>query len=489
MSGGIGAVARGAPDAVALATVTRVVTFAELDERHQRLAGAFAGAGLAIGDRVAVLAKNSVGSLEVTTGALRSGVVPVPINPLSAPREIEYLLEDSGARWLFTDRTLDPIPGLERIVSLGSAYERLLSEADAVGIPDHALARPMHYTSGTTGLPKGVWVDPYDEDTARERSVDFRRYWDLRGGDVHLICSPLAHSAPHRYALRTLESGGMVAVQDRFDAAETLAAMELFGITTTFMVPTHIERILALGRTALARHDLSSLRLLIHAGAPIRRAAKEELQSLLSKTRIWEFYGSTEGHFTRISTDEWREKPGSVGKPREGARLVITDEDGLELDAGETGQVWIDDPNAERFRYWGDDDKTAEAWLGSAFTVGDIGYVDEDGYLFLAGRRNDLIISGGVNVYPLEVETVLLEHPAIAEVVVFGVPDDEWGQKVSARIVAEIDVPLDLDELDGWMRERLAGYKRPRSIEVVDELERTPTGKVLRPRPDRSEDA
>ena len=481
MSGGIGAVARGAPDTVALATVGRVVTFGELDERHRRLAGAFAEAGVAPGDRVAVLSKNSPGSLEVTTGALRAGVIPVPINPLSAPREIGYLIEDSGARWLFTDRTIEPIPGLEKIVSLGSAFERMLSEAEPLDIPDHALGRPMHYTSGTTGFPKGVWIDPYDAETARERSVDFRRYWDLRGGDVHLICSPLAHSAPHRYSLRTLEAGGTVAVQERFEAAETLAAIELFGVTTTFMVPTHIERIVALGRTALARHDLSSLRLLIHAGAPIREHTKEELLRLFPAPKVWEFYGSTEGHFTRISAGEWHDKRGSVGKPREGARIVVTDEDGVELDAGETGQVWVDDPHAERFRYWGDAAKTAEAWLGSAFSVGDLGYVDEDGYLFLVGRRNDLIISGGVNVYPLEVEAVLLEHPAVAEVVVFGTPDEEWGQRVSARIVAETDVPLDLEELDEWMRERLAGYKLPRSIEMVDELERTPTGKVIRP--------
>ena len=481
MSGGIGVVARGAPDTVALATVGRVVTFAELDERHRLLAGAFAHGGVEAGDRVAVLSKNSPGSLEVSTGALRAGVIPVPINTLSAPREIEYLIEDSGARWLFTDRTIETIPGLERIVSLGSAYERMLSESEVADVADHALGRPLHYTSGTTGPPKGVWVDPYDPETARERSVDFRRYWDLRGGDVHLICSPLSHSAPHRYALRTLESGGTVAVQERFDAAETLAAMELFGITTTFMVPTHVERILGLGRTALARHDLSSLRSLIHAGAPIRTETKEELLALFPGSRVWEFYGSTEGHFTRISAEEWRQKPGSVGKPREGARLVVTDDEGAEVDEGETGQVWVDDPHAERFRYWGDEAKTREAWLGSAFTAGDIGYVDVDGYLFLAGRRNDLIISGGVNVYPVEVETVLAEHPAVGEVVVFGVPDEEWGQKVCARIVIEPDASFDEDEFGIWMRERLASYKLPRSIELADELERTPTGKVRRP--------
>jgi long-chain acyl-CoA synthetase len=330
-------------------------------------------------------------------------------------------------------------------------------------------------------LPKGVWVDPYDPETAKRRSVDFRRFWNLRQGDVHLICSPLSHSAPHRYSLRTLEAGGTVAVQDRFDAAETLAAIELFGVTTTFMVPTHIERILGLGRTALARHDLSSVRALFHAGAPIRTTTKEQLLDLFPGGRVWEFYGSTEGHFTRISEDEWRRKPGSVGRPRDGARIVITDEEGSELEPGATGQVWVDDPASERFRYWDDDDKTRDAWLGSAFTAGDLGYVDEDGYLFLVGRRDDLIISGGVNVYPAEVEAVLSEHPAVAEAVVFGTPDAEMGQKVCAHVVLHPEAVYDEGGFEEWMRERLAGYKLPRSIVVVDELERTPTGKVRRP--------
>lgn len=481
MSGGIGMVARGAPDLIALATIGRAVTFAELDDRHRRLAGALRETGLSRGDRIAVFATNSPASLEVTTGALRAGIVPVPINPLSAPREVAYVLEDSDATWLFTDRTVEPIPGLERIVSLGSAYERMLTEATPVDIADHALGRPMHYTSGTTGMPKGVWVEPYDEDEALARSVDFRRYWDLRGGDVHLVCSPLAHSAPHRYSLRTLEAGGTVVVQSHFDAAETMAAVELFGITTTFMVPTHIERILALGRTHLARHDLSSLRLLIHAGAPIRTETKEGLLQLVHGGRVWEFYGSTEGHFTRISEDDWRRKPGSVGTPRDGARLVVTDDDGVELEPGETGQVWIDDPNAEPFVYWGDEDKTEEAWSGSAFSVGDLGYADDDGYLFLVGRRNDVIISGGVNVYPQEVEAVLVEHPSIAEAVVFGIPDEEWGQRVGARLVLDAETTFDEAGFDAWMKERLAGYKRPRSLEIVEELERTATGKVRRP--------
>jgi long-chain acyl-CoA synthetase len=172
-----------------------------------------------------------------------------------------------------------------------------------------------------------------------------------------------------------------------------------------------------------------------------------------------------------------------VGRPRDGARIVITDEEGAEAEAGVTGQVWVDDPNAERFRYWGDEEKTRDAWLGSAFTAGDMGYVDDDGYLFLVGRRTDLVISGGVNVYPVEVEHVLMEHPAVAEVVVFGTPDDRWGQRVNARIVLQGGAAYDEAEFEVWMKERLAGYKRPRSIEIVDELERTATGKVLRPDP------
>lgn len=458
----------------------RSLTFEELDERQRLIAGALASAGIEEGDRIAVLARNSVESLELTTAALRAGIIPVPVNPLSTETEAAYLIDDSGSRWLFTDRPFETRPGLESVVTFGDAYERMIAEADRVEICDHARGRPMHYTSGTTGVPKGVWVRPYKPRKAAEMSNDFTSYWGLASDDIHLVCSPLAHSAPHRYAMRTLEAGGTVALQSRFDPAESLAAIDLFNVTTTFMVPTHLERILSLGERAVRRHDLSSMRLLVHAGAPIREATKRKTVEVFSTEVVWEFYGSTEGQATRISSAEWLRKPGSVGRPREGAQILIRDEGGQPVPTGEVGSVWVKDPRIERFQYWGDRRKTRSAWKAGAFTVGDLGYLDDDGYLFLTGRRDDTIITGGVNVYPQEVETVLGQHPAVIEAIVFGVPNEEWGQEVRAAVTIQADAATTNDELVEWTRERLAGFKRPRRIEIVEELPRTATGKLKR---------
>jgi long-chain acyl-CoA synthetase len=274
-----------------------------------------------------------------------------------------------------------------------------------------------------------------------------------------------------------------VVVQERFDPEETMAAIEMFGASTTFMVPTHLERIIATGSTVLKRHDLSSIRLLAHAGAPIRPDTKRAVIALFPFGSVWEFYGSTEGQATRISSEEWLHKPGSVGTPRSGARIVIADEDGRALESAQSGEVWIEDPTIERFEYWRDPAKTATAWRHGAFSVGDLGWLDDDGYLFLSGRKHDTIITGGVNVYPQEVEAALNEHPAVAESLVYGADHPEWGQEVRALVVPSFGKPLDGELLRAWARERLAGYKCPRRIDVVTELPRTPTGKLKRTGP------
>lgn len=460
------------------------MTFRELEDRNRNLAGALGAAGVERGDRIAVFSSNRPEALEVCAGALRMGVVPVPVNALLTPPEVTYLIEDSGARWLFSDKPIAAHPALERIVTFGDAYERLLHEATPADVADVTLGRPMHYTSGTTGAPKGVWVAPHDPPTAGRISAGFRALWTMSNEDVHLVCSPLAHSAPLRFSLRTLEAGGSVVLQERFEAEETLAAIEMFGATSSFMVPTHIERILALGRKAQARFDLSSLRLLAHAGAPIRENTKRLAIELFPTGSLWEFYGSTEGQATRISTEEWLRKPGSVGTPVPGADVFVAGENGAALPPNQVGHVWVKEATPERFEYWSDRAKTRAAWRGDAFTVGDLGHMDADGYLYLDGRTDDTIITGGVNVYPLEVESVLLSHPAVAEASVYGEPHEEWGQQVCALVVASYGNPLDPGLLRAWARERLAGFKCPRNIQVVDDLPRTATGKVRRGPPD-----
>lgn len=476
---GLSALAAQQPDKTALVGRGRRVSFAELEQRTRALAGFMAAAGLRRGDRVALLCANRVELLEVTTAALRAGIVPVPIHHLLTPPEVSYLIEDSGARLLFTDRAFEH-PGLDQIVTFGDAYERVLHSAEPAELAPFALGRPLNYTSGTTGRPKGVWVEPYDDATAARRSESFRRQWGIEASDVHLVCSPLSHSAPHRFALRTLEAGGTVVLQGRFDPRETLGSIDFFGVTSTFVVPTHLERIFALDRTTLMRHDVSSLRLLAHAGAPIREVTKRRAISFFPEGSVWEFYGATEGQATRISAAEWLAKPGSVGTPEPGGEIHICSPAGERLPAGEVGEVWIINPEADRFKYWGDPKATRRAWRGNAFTVGDLGRLDDDGYLFLCGRAHDTIISGGVNVYPQEVEGVLAQHPAVAEVVVYGESHPEWGQQVCAAVVPAYGAPLDPEALRRWARARLAGFKCPRRIVVVERLERTPTGKPVR---------
>jgi acyl-CoA synthetase (AMP-forming)/AMP-acid ligase II len=477
---GIGGQARAEPDAPAFVSLRRTISFAELDERCRRVAGLLQAEGLEPGGRIAILAGNRPEVIEVIAGTLRAGYIPVPVNALLTAQEVAYLLEDSGATWVFTDRALELEPGLHKVITFGDAYERSLAEALPADIADFILTRPMHYTSGTTGLPKGVYVAPSSPEEAAATSERFCELWGLTNADRHIVCSPLAHSAPLRFAIRTLEAGGAVLVQETFDAEQTLAAIELFGASSTFMVPTHLERIVALG-PKLARYDRSSMRLLAHAGAPIRQVTKRTVIDLFPEGSVWEFYGSTEGQATRISSDEWLARPGSVGRALSGTGILITAADGSALPSGETGEVWVDGTGAERFSYWGDAGKTKAAWRGDAFSVGDLGWLDEDGYLFLAGRQNDTIITGGINVYPQEVEAVLAGHPGVAEVMVFGTPHEEWGQEVAAMIVPAPGAQPDAASLRAWTRERLASFKTPRHIQVVTELPRTATGKPKRP--------
>ncbi|HVF54485.1 MAG TPA: AMP-binding protein [Actinomycetota bacterium] len=482
MSGGIGGAARTTPDAPALVTMSGVVSFLELNERGKAVVSGLQDAGLSAGDRVGVLSLNRREVLEVTTAMLRAGLVPVPISPLAAPAEVAYVIEDSGCRWMFADRPIEVGPTVAGSVTFGDAFERFVHDhaGAEVELSDHVLGRPFHYTSGTSGRPKGVWVPRARPGQAAALSEGFRQEWGLKEDEVHMVCSPLTHSAPHRFAVRTLEAGGRVYLLPRFEPADALATIELLGVTSTFMVPTHLERIFSLEERILRRHDLSSLRLLVHAGAAVRPETKQRAIELFPPGSVWEFYGATEGFGTRISSDEWVTHPGSVGTPRARAKISIKDDEGQQLTTGEVGRVWIEDPVAEPFEYWGDPERTRRARERSAFTVGDLGWLDADGYLFLAGRADDVIITGGVNVNPREVELVLMDHPGVDEAVVYGAPDDEWGQIVHAAVVPAFGSPLDAELLRAWARARMSGPKCPKVIEIVDELPKTPTGKVRR---------
>ena len=425
-------------------TAVAVVTAADSERDQRRAAAALAAAGLRSGDRLLVSAAASPALLAVVLGALRSGVVPVVLDPGLPAGERTTLAEDA-------DPALD----------VAGDPARLLTEADEAELADVPLARPMHYTSGTTGRRKGVWSGVLAEDDARALAAEEIDLWGFGPDDRHLVLSPLHHSAPLRFAIHTLLAGGEVVLPGPFDAGWAAAAIGALHPTTTFCVPTHLQRLLAHGDV-----DWASFRMLAHAGAPCPAPLKEAVIAALPADSVWEFYGSTEAQFTVCSTADWLARPGSVGRARSGRRL----------EADERGQLWCAVPRWARFEYWRAPEKTAAAWRGELVTVGDLGRVDDDGTVWLDGRREDLVISGGVNVYPAEVEAVLDAHPGVVESAVFGLPDDEWGQRVVAAYVGTAEP----GELAAWARERLAAAKRPKSLHRLDGLPRTSTGKVRR---------
>ena len=404
------------------------------------------------GSRIALLLPGSVAYLDLVMSLLAAGMFPIPLDPRLTDRERSGIL--AGLR---PDLVVETAEQLDSMV-------RHTPQRFRGGLPR---ARPMHVTSGTTGTPKGVDSGLLTPEHAAALVAEERELWGFSADDVNLVLSPLHHSAPLRFAMGTVLAGGSVAVPGPFDPVTVTEAIVRERPTTMFCVPTHLQRLFA-HWDEVGVPDLSSFRLVAHAGAPCPVTVKERLISAFPAGSTWEFYGSTEGQFTACPSEEWQQRPGTVGRARPGRSLS--------LDAD--GTIWCAVPEHARFSYFGDPVKTAAAWRGDAFTVGDLGRMDADGYLYLDGRREDLIITGGVNVYPLEVEHALREHPGVQDVAVYAVPDDRWGQRVCAAVVGTVGE----DELASYARDRLAPPKRPKTWVFLDELPRTLTGKVRRDR-------
>jgi acyl-CoA synthetase (AMP-forming)/AMP-acid ligase II len=347
----------------------------------------------------------------------------------------------------------------------------------------HPLTRPMHYTSGTTGTPKGVTTGVWDEQTARTVIEDEAAVWHFDPEDLHMVCSPMYHTVSIRFAAGTLLAGGSLVILGRFHAPTALETLRRHRPSTTFLVPTHLQRILQ--STDLGTDEtFDSLRLLAHAGAPCPETVKRAVMERVRPGGVWEFYGSTEAQFSVCAPADWLERPGTVGRARRGRRLHIAPvPSGDDSGPADTpvGTIWCAMPDFARFRYWERPEATAAAWNGSACTVGDLGRLDADGFLYLTGRRHDLIISGGVNVYPAEVENVLAAVDGIAEVAVFGLPDEQWGQRVCAAYVADGDRRGSAEQaLRAAASARLAPYKRPKAYFATMDLPHTATGKLVR---------
>ena len=489
---------RGEHPAIIMSGSGRVVTYAELDDRSTRLARTFDAAGLQPGDHVALMLGNQPEFFDVLWAALRSGLYLTPINWHLGLEEAGYIIDDSGARAFITSSDLADVaaglmadrPVVTTRLMTGDAidgydgFEDVLAATSGEPRSDERSGTFMLYSSGTTGYPKGILRalpgSPFGAERDPIAMLMSARY-AADETSVYLSPAPLHHSAPIGFCSAVHRIGATVVVMERFDPTAALRAIEQHAVTHAQFVPTHFIRMLHLPDETRYDHDLSSLERVIHAAAPCPVPIKRRMIDWVGPI-VEEFYAGSEAvGFTAITSDEWLEHPGSVGRPAD-TTVHIVDDAGRELPAGETGQVWF--ASTSRFEYHNDPAKTRGAHDDRGWaTYGDIGHVDEDGYLYLTDRASNMIISGGVNIYPQEAEMVLSAHADVHDVAVLGIPDDEMGERVKAFVQLRAE-PADpeaaAEELLTYCRGQLAHYKCPREIAFVDELPRMDTGKLVK---------
>lgn len=473
------------PEAMALTDLGASRTFGELEHDVPAIAALLSRElGLVQGEHVAVLARNGIEVVELILGALCAGLWVTPVSYHLAPDEVRYVVVDSGARVLFVcdeEAANAPSEGV-RVVRLGALVERA-RVVDAHPLdPDAPAGGVMIYTGGTSGRPKGVRrARPATLGAMFEGFRSTGRLFGLDGEGPHLVTGPLYHAAPLLFALYDMANGATMIVMPRFDAARALAIMTAHRVRHAHFVPTMLVRLLRLPEGERAAFDPSRLTRVLHGAAPIAKEIKRAMIAWWGP-RLAEYWGATEGGiYTLVEADTWLERPGTVGRAIAAFEIYAVDDRRERLPAGEHGMLVCRHRTLERpFTYHHDDAKTEEAYLAPhVFTVGDLGHVDEDGFVYLSDRRSNLILSGGVNIYPAEIERVLVEHPAVADVCVIGVPDAEWGETVCAVVELSGAEPTDETRasLVAHARASLAGYKVPRTI-VFAKLPRTPAGKI-----------
>lgn len=492
---------------VALRDGRVALTWPEFDAEVERVAARFAACGLGSRGRIAVYAQNAAEVVIAHAAAVHAGVSTVAVNFHLGVDETAYILRDSGTEVLLVGpETLErgreaataadvaevvcwrgPDVGPESSTPAATPWSSWLDETPGAASPDPAVTAPrphLMYTSGTTGVPKAVEMAPpmfARTATVTEHIDTLCRANRFVGKGVHLVVGPLYHTGPLN-GMRCILGRTPLVVLESFDAESVLRAVETWGVATSLMVPTHFSRLLALPDDVRRRYDLSSLQTVAHTGAACPIEVKRRMIDWFGPVLL-DAYGATEvGTICSISSTEWLERPGSVGRCIDPPfrRAIVVDDDGNELPAGEEGRLYFEDVTGRGIVYPGDPEKTAAAHLRpGVFTIGEIGYVDDEGYVYLTDRFSDMIVSGGVNVYPAEAEQVIARHPGVADVAVIGIPDPDMGESVRALVVpVDPAVPPSEAELIALCRSHLAGYKCPRSVEIVTTVGRNPMGKV-----------
>ena len=483
------------PERMAVYSESGTRTWSQLNHAANRLTRVLREAGLGDGDGLAMMMGNRPEFIEVFQAALRAGLRLTPINWHLGPDEVAYILRDCDAKVFiseerFTETLRDAVRPLANmdlglLVSDGTSvapfedYASTLNQQDASDIDEPTLGYHMLYTSGTTGRPKGVWRDTRTQIMPR---------WSgdspmLPLEDVCLLTGPAYHAAPLSNIAIALISGVPVVMMDKWDAEQSLGLIEEHSVTHTHMVATMFHRMLQLPDDVRKKYDVTSVKNITHGAAPCPVHVKHNMIEWFGPV-LNEYYAATEGGggFT-VDSHEWLKKPGTVGKAPDGYDNRILDEYGNELPPGETGTIYMKAPGSGRFAYYKDPDKTSSSYRGEYFTLGDMGYFDEDGYLFLTGRTAEVIISGGVNIYPQEVDNQIMLHPAVIEVCTVGVPNDEWGEEV--RTVVELRSGIEAsdelrDEIVAFARGKLPHYLCPRQVDFATDLPRLPSGKIQR---------
>lgn len=463
-----------------------------------RLARAFSAAGLAEGDSIAIVAPNCAEYLAAYLAGVQANLYVVPVNWHLSESELEFVLSDARARVVIAHERL----GSERLRMLAeaaSAADLLVCIGDAPGyMPLTELTEPhssrplrrsgsgrvMPYTSATTGRPKAVKLPLSNASTALHRKIEWHRSLgiEIESDNVHLCTSMLYHSAPLEGCVTALHMGHRVVLVHIWQPELLLRLISEHRVTTSFMVPSMFVRLLKLPESVRAKYSTRSLRFVAHGGAPCPIDVKRRMLEWWGPI-IWESYGAAEGQGTIVSPGEWMKYPGTVGRPIPGAAVKIVGDDGTELPPNRVGTIYLKPHTGDRFEYIGDPDRTRRAYLGDYITVGDVGYVNEEGYLFICDRREDLILSSGMNIYPAEIEAALVQHPLVADCAVVGVKHELLGKVPKAFVQVEPGVetgPHLTADILRFLGSRLSAMKLPKRIEYVQTVPRAPTGKLYR---------